>query len=587
MRTSALDFGLPVPRRFAALCFFTALVLPNLVFSGVYFYNTLHLMKWTVAMVPPTVLGVFVFFRVARRGTKATGFHLDGFATVWLALLLYMTVQPLWARVRSMDGLYQEWFFLSLSWMVYVLFTLGADERITRACLWGGLVNAVVNVVFAEMQIRGLNEPFHFIIPAPFHYIGNTGQQNMLALWLAMNCVGGSFLLMMEDRRKARAVAGALLAVCFWGLLQSTSRSGVLAFATGFMVLSAFFLRTGGKKRLVRVLLTTALLVWVGVLNLAISDRIATLGRKFEEMLEQPTSLANRASIWATSWTMFARKPVRGVGLGQYKWNYLHSQREMHKRWPHSDWMYTHWAHNEFLQWFAEGGIVGGALMLFLWGWWAWSAWLAFWRKTSLSPEACWGNAMVALFGFNAIWTRPFHRIENVLWLVMAFALANREQLQPLFPLPSPKRFEKGGRLLAGVVCAFSLAGLLFFANGIRADRLMRLSTMVEGDYFDPRVQEEYTGYLHRATGSAMTRHEARLNLAYNKVVMGESSRNTDMIVEGLRELVSCFEREPHQSELHYLLAWAPRLGKKDFTEYFESFGYDPEKHARKVGSGK
>jgi O-antigen ligase len=112
---------------------------------------------------------------------------------------------------------------------------------------------------------------------------------------------------------------------------------------------------------------------------------------KMDDVLKNPLSIANRDSIWATSWTMYTERPLRGVGLGQYKWHYLDAQREMLKRWPGMRWQYTHWAHNEFLQWFAETGTAGGLLMVFLWGWWAVSAFSAFLRKRSHSPEAYWG----------------------------------------------------------------------------------------------------------------------------------------------------------------------------------------------------
>jgi hypothetical protein len=274
---------------------------------------------------------------------------------------------------------------------------------------------------------------------------------------------------------------------------------------------------------------------------------------------------------------MFTQRPVRGFGLGQYKWNYLHAQREMLARWPHLKWQYTHWAHNEFLQWFAEGGIVGGLLMLFLWCWWLWSAWSAFRRRAPLSPEAFWGNAMVALFGFNAIWTRPFHRIENVLWLVLAFALANREQLRPLFPSPPPERFEKGGRLVAGMVCLVSLLGLVYFGNGIWGDRMLRLSTQIEGNFLAPETQSAYTGYLQRAFAAPMVRDLAERELAYFSVRLGQATKDSERVAQGLGDLVAYFEKQPHVKELHYLLDWSKRLRNEEFREYFESFRYVPE----------
>ena len=67
----------------------------------------------------------------ARLGCRV-GF-LDGFSFLWLMLLAYMTVQPLWAETRSLTTFYREWFFFASLWMVYVLASLLADKKVLRA----------------------------------------------------------------------------------------------------------------------------------------------------------------------------------------------------------------------------------------------------------------------------------------------------------------------------------------------------------------------------------------------------------------------------------------------------------------------
>ena len=551
------------PRRLVFTSFFVSFALPNLVFSGEYFFSTLHLMKWAATLAPLALLGALAGCRILRYGTNATGFRLDGFTVLWLALLLYVTAQPLWTSIRSKETIVQEWFFFGALWLAYVLATLLADKRLLRALLWGALINAALSVLFAEMQIHHAVEGFSFILPTPGHYIANTGQANMFALWMAIAGLGGAFLFLSEERTGlARAAAICLLIPVFWGLIASTSRSGILSFILGFATLAAFLLRLEGRRRLPAIALVIALFIAAGWANTTLyPERAARLTHKMGDVIERPLTIANRDSIWATGWTMFTEQPVKGVGLGQFKWHYLHAQQKMLERRPHMKWQYTHWAHNEFLQWMAETGVVGAALMFFLWLWWGWSALRAFIRRTPLSGEAVWGTALVVLFGFDALWTRPFHRIENAVWLALAFAVTNREILRPLIPMPPPERFERGGRLLGGAMCAVCLAGLLYLGNGVRGDRMLLLAANAE----DRETRREY---LERARGSLMVREEAEKYLAYFLILFGERTQDKQLIANGLNALVNFFEKQPHVAELHFLSQWAKSLDHEGLKEY-------------------
>jgi len=561
--------GSLLPAGIFSLVLFVSLVLPNLVFSGPYFFSTLHLMKWAVALVPVALCGLLAGISVTVRGTVRSAFTIDGFAVIWLLLLLYVTAQPFWSGLRSPETFFQEWFFFASLWLVYILSSRLAGGGLLRLLLWGCLVNCAVSVVFAELQVRDIeNLPF-FILPTPGYYIANTGQQNMFALWLALGGLNGTFLCFSSEKtgRFVRALLVPLLAVTFWGLISTTSRSGILAFFTGFAVLSCYYLRNLGRKNLKKVLAVAFLFCAVLGLNLVLNEgRWGILMYKMEDVLENPLSIANRDSIWATSWTMYAERPLRGVGLGQYKWHYLDAQREMLKRWPGMKWQYTHWAHNEFLQWFAETGTAGGLLMVFLWGWWAVSAFSAFLRKKIHSPEAYWGSAMVALFLFNALWTRPFHRIENVLWLSLAFALANREMLLSLFDAPPPEDFRKGGRLIGGVTAAVCLVGLVYFGSGVRGDRMLRLAS----DAADPVVRERY---LAGALSSPMVRDLAEKERAYFLVSLGQERKDPEVVSEGLNGLMAYFGKQPHVRELNYLREWSRRLENVPLYDEFSSYG--------------
>ncbi len=580
----------PAPPRIAALLFFTAFAIPNLVFSGGYFFDALHLMKWVFTFGPVALLGGLAGFRLLRFGAERTAFRLDAFSVVWLALLVYMTAQPSWAVVRSWPTLCREWFALASLWLTYVLAINLADRGLVRALLWGALVNAAVNVLFAELQIRGLEASLPFVYPSGANYIGNTGQQNMFAFWMALAGLGGATLLLEAPPARERPVLNvalaALLFTVFWGLVFSTSRSGMLSLLVGLAVMAAMLLRTGGRRHLPRIACTALLFMLAfGVILGMGSKQSAAILSKAEDMVTNPLSIANRDSIWATSWTMFKGEPWRGAGLGQFKWHYIDAVNEMLKTRPHFRIHYTHWAHNEFLQWMAEAGIVGAALMFSLWIWWGLSAWRAFYNRKPISPEAIWGSAVAACFLFNALWTRPFHRVENVIWLALAFAVTNREIMAGV---PSSRTTERrrdlafararriGYRLLGAAICAVSVMGLLFLADGVRGNMLLYRAGGREGGSVTATTE------LYRvAHGSLMVRDTVEREVGYFSVEVGEATDNPRMIADGLNVLTDYFVHQPHPQDLYFLLNWARKIGKPEYLEFIESFIYRQPADAR------
>jgi len=557
---------------FCAFC--VSFILPNIVYSGVYFFDTLHMMKWAAALVPLALLGVFSGFQTARLGPSKTNFRFDAFAIVWFFLLLYVSAQPLWSAPRSSETFYREWFFFASLWLTYTLSSILITTRLLRTLLWGALLNAVLSVFFAELQMRGMQTPYPFIMYTPGEYLANTGQQNMFALWMAIAGLGGVFLFLSSPPVKERPFVNLLLfaalAVVFHGLIVSTSRSGILSLAVGAAVLVLFFTHTRGKKlTLPKTGLVLLLFLLLLTVNVSTNERTGSaLASKLEDVVRQPLSIAKRDSIWATSWTMFANQPWKGVGLGQFKWNYLDAQRDMLLRWPHLEWQYTHWAHNEFLQWMAETGIPGAALMFLLWGWWGYSALKALLKKKPLSPEAVWGSALVALFFFNALWTRPFHRIENALWLALAFAVTNRELLRPVFSSwLSPARMERPLRVLGALIGMACIAGLLYLGDGVRGDRLLRLAAERAGG------DATATKNLYKqAFSSPMVRDVAVKETGYFSVELGQSIGNAKMIEDGLNVLLGYFKKNADIEEYTFLKHWARTTGNERLIHYLDSF---------------
>ncbi|HPU77418.1 MAG TPA: O-antigen ligase family protein [Thermosynergistes sp.] len=571
-------------RRYVFLCFFVSLALPNIVFSGDFWFQTLHLMKWVFALVPIAVLCVVAGYRLFKYGHEELNFFLDPFGVLWLVLLLFVSLQPFWAPIKSPLTFIREWFFFSALWAAYLLFYHSFCNEYLMPIVLGGSLNAALNVVFAELQLSGLNSPFPFIVPASGNYIGNTGQQNMLALWVACGLLGGIYVFLKIlnlrgeiSKRLYRSIFAlnlVLFLVNSWGLWSSTSRSGLLALASGSLALLFLTKRCFDRKGFMCVVLCCLMFLCMSVPVYYINkERLELLSHKVSEV-----GLAGRKSIWATSWTMFSQKPLSGVGLGHFKWNYLEAQRLMFERFPDMEWKYTLWAHNEVLQWLCETGIVGGAFLIGMAAWWLLNLRRAVKESREISLEAIWAVGMLFLFWMNAQWTRPFHRIEDAIWMSLAFALANREILPQTSSWATVNRVYVF-KLLGAAMALVAVLGLLFLFDGLAGDRALALATKTS-DF------ELKKGYLEKALRSPLVSDLAERQLVYLLIEAAEITKSEDDMEKAIAVLRNYFYKEPQARDLKKLIELYARIDDteslKEMAWYLKPGLYriEPREHA-------
>ncbi|MGC9372216.1 MAG: O-antigen ligase family protein [Thermovirgaceae bacterium] len=559
-----------IPFPLYVMLLFIALTVPNIVFSGPAWFQTLHLLKWAVAFVPVAFMTIAAGINLTKNGAPKTGFVLDPFGAIWLFLLLFLSLQPLWAPLTSIPTFAREWFYFASLWAAYIVAMHLGGARMLKPLILAAALNALINIFFAELQIRGLNTQFAFILPTPGKYIGNTGQQNMLGLWTAMTMLGVAYLFLLEGlkhesrRDCAESVFNLfLLAGLSWGLWNTTSRSATLSFIAGWLVLIMVFSgqgHGGGKKALVKRNGAVLLLLAATLLGSLAFGRGGTFLSKSEEIVTRVETVGKRDSIWATSYTMFRMHPVTGVGLGHFKWNYLEAQKEMLQKWPEKEWKFTLWAHNEVLQWFCETGLPGGLVLVLFGVWWIKSFLKVLFRKMRIGPEASWACGMLFLLWVNAMWTRPFHRIENVLWMAFAFALANREMI-PLRVGWNELRRDWIVRLLGVTMTVAALGGIVFLGGGMYGDRQLRVA-------LDTRDAGFQLALLQSAERHLMVRDLAQRQIAYHYLARSRVSGNVEYLAEGLNRLNDYFRSHPQAREMNQLLSWYKRL---DETELFES----------------
>ena len=266
-------------------------------------------------------------------------------------------------------------------------------------------------------------------------------------------------------------------------------------------------------------------------------------------MLLNTSNIGARREIWITSWNVFKLHPLAGTGLGHYKWHYLEGQREAFKTHPELKWQFTYWAHSEYLQLLAELGIFGAAALFAAGTWWLWSFARALTMRRTLSPGAMWGCAMLFLIWFDALFSRPFHRIENAIWMSLAFAWANRE----LFTSAASWQEIRSDfvyRVFGLFVAVVAAAGLVFFYNGCRADRYLLAAVRTK----DAALQ---ASFINRARKSLMERDEAGEQLAYHIIATARATKRPEDLEAGIGALYRSFRTKPQAKQLVELLRYA------------------------------
>ena len=632
---------------------FISLALPNLVYAGVLFADTLHIIKWTVTGVPVAIAVFIAGVRLWWYGRDRITLKIDLFAVIWAIILAYCAFQPLWVKLFSPTGYVLEMVCFVCVWAFYVVSVSSFPDWGLRPVLLLANLNASINVLFAELQIRNMNnlqflkgtfledivKYRNIILPTPGNYIGNTAQQNMFGLWVAVATLGAIYLFVYDAWRNDNAEHGRkiwlpsismaiavvclkfavsqasmifgifagifvllafvqafmlgndkhtyysiiiLLFVCvnFWGLMNSTSRSATLALTGGLilmLVISAWKFNRNYVIRLGAVLVVLAAVFWASMY----SPRSSAIVNKTVDIIKNAEDIGQRRGIWTTSYAMLLENP-QGVGIGQYKWHYLEGQRYGFKLFPYSwyKWQYTHWAHNEFLQFFCEGGWIGGIMFMIMYMTWFIPSVIGLFRKErmTVNQNAVWALCLASLITFCAIFTRPFHRIENMVWITLAFALSNREFF-PCMKRNLSYDFMKSNvfRKFIGTVCvAASIAGCVYISSGIWGNYLLRQALSTQ----NPDLQMYL---LNEAKKHPIVYEETMRNVGHHYMQLGEQTNNYEMISNGFNTLWEHFNHEPHSEDISKLLNFAQKYQAEEILREIASYFRPGTYHLKRV----
>ena len=182
------------------------------------------------------------------------------------------------------------------------------------------------------------------------------------AIYAMATCFALAFFL---ARNKSKSILwhGVIFGSVLTGLLLAQSRSGYVAFTAATVIV---FLR---KKEHARMLLRLGILIGIPLLTFWLSQSLIMRRVQWVANFEEPNA-AGRFINYADALKDFVRSPLIGIGFGRYndEWKTfseippvisIATQGEVVNLDNH--------AHNSYLHFLAEGGIVGLALMLGIW----------------------------------------------------------------------------------------------------------------------------------------------------------------------------------------------------------------------------
>lgn len=253
----------------------------------------------------------------------------------------------------------------------WVLFSLGfgalrqlsSDSRKTlaRAVIYAGLLQAVVAVAFFDPRWRP--DTFSLLEPGEGRYLwlGTMGNPADVASFLVLPTVL-SFSWFWTRKRQVVWLVLALVPAAV--IVATQTLSALAALLLGLSVLALGHIPSPRRLRLLGVLALGAV-VFVAAVP-PVRERLVSSWRQVQS--GQWLWLASaRGAAWSSAFRMFAANPTLGVGFGQFEahsFRYLTAEELAQRgRFLGLETGFGE-AHNEFLQYLAETGLVGLALLL-------------------------------------------------------------------------------------------------------------------------------------------------------------------------------------------------------------------------------
>ena len=226
--------------------------------------------------------------------------------------------------------------------------------------------------VFSIFSLLGI---FEFIIGTDFMLQGSVDRGRMfMGLNSAHNATGSVYALVSlfaliffleEKSKKLKILYSITLLLSIAGLFLSKSRGSYVAFSITAIFVLWMYLKSVKKFSIV---LSTLIVISIPVLW------VTNTLERFIQIIQATGTTTLRLELWEKAWNLFTSSPIFGVGFGRFNdirsaiYENLAGQEGILSVFLHPRfyWGADH-AHNSYLMFLAEIGIVGLGLIIFFW----------------------------------------------------------------------------------------------------------------------------------------------------------------------------------------------------------------------------
>lgn len=335
--------------------------------------------------------------------------------------------------------------------------------------------------------------------------------------------------------------------------------------------LTWYLLRKRSRGRRLRTLALVAVFFLVLGLFLSLFDPGRVIER-FVLLIESEDGDSNRVLIWRNAWNTFAEYPWVGVGLGGFGEVCPTTAPEGIYKWPR-------YAHSEPMQWLAETGLVGTALLAIVMGGMALTVWRQIRRRDAWLERIPF--ALAALLILSACLVDFPLRCPALLFLfalylgvVLSADRSAEELAQESRPTPAAEPVSSPvasaamrWRGLAGWAAAviFLVMGVVFLPLGSALfDRGLALSQYHAVLRKDKQSQDAQTAMAAAERLLAASHRQTRWSAeALSKIISGQNNPEQQdaylPVIEAV--LADC----PYHDSLYYFQAMVA-LNRSDFT---------------------
>lgn len=335
--------------------------IPSLSYNGLATQELVY--SW--AALTMAVLILIQILR-ARKGLSLSRQHLPLAATL-VAFCLWQATSMIWAPDRF------ETLRIVTIWLGFTIFTIGGVLSLRiQSALWMTRSMMLLAAILAWSQISEYIQSGG-VMSGVFFSHGITAE--LLAMLIPMLLIN-----YLTTEKKWLAALSFLVASLSGVALLLTLRRGALAGVfvalAGICLALAFkWLQLHSKQRL--IILVAALVLAAGPLVYFKREAIRERFQGATQLHATEFGLRSRVTVWATAWEMGKRHLILGVGAGgfsslsgNYRRYFIENPRfasMAEAAEVDDDEIHNRMAHNEYLQIFAELGLIGTTLFFAFW----------------------------------------------------------------------------------------------------------------------------------------------------------------------------------------------------------------------------